>query len=387
MSGGRRIAVVTGSRADYGLLRPLLRALDAHDGFELRTVVTGMHLEPRFGDTWRAIEADGLAIEARVPTGLVDDAPTTLAAAMGRGVAGCGEAFAALAPDLVVVLGDRFEILAAVSAALVHRIPVAHLCGGDVTEGAWDEGIRHAISKLAHLHFPTHADAARRLIAMGEPPDRVHAVGSTGIDTLLATELLDRTALEADLGFRLRERNVLVTFHPETLAPDLGVADADELLAALDALGDGVGLLFTLPNADSGGAAVRARIESFMAGHGNARAWTSLGQLRYLSAMKHVDAVVGNSSSGLYEAPSLRVPTVNVGGRQDGRARAASVLDVPPERTQIERAVRAAFTLDCGAAVNPYGDGRAVPRIVAVLEATTNFRTLLRKGFHEEARP
>jgi UDP-N-acetylglucosamine 2-epimerase (non-hydrolysing)/GDP/UDP-N,N'-diacetylbacillosamine 2-epimerase (hydrolysing) len=293
-------------------------------------------------------------------------------------------AYRELAPDLVLVLGDRFEILAAVSAALVSRVPVAHLCGGDVTEGAWDEGIRHAITKMAHLHFPTHDAAARRIIAMGEAPERVVTAGSTGIDNLLGLDLLSREELEADLGFRFRTRNVLVTHHPETLASD-GAGDLDALLDALADLGDDVGIVFTLPNADTGGDAVRTRVEEFAAAHDNAGAWTSLGLQRYASVMSVADAVVGNSSSGLYEAPSLRTPTVNVGGRQAGRPCATSVRSAPAEREAIVAAIRSAFETDCTDAVNPYGDGHATERIVAALEAIDDFRDLLRKGFHEEA--
>ncbi len=383
MSGRRAVLVVSGSRADYGLLRPVMAGLAAHPRLRLLTLATGMHLEPRFGETWRALEADGFAPDARVPTGLVDDAPATIAAAIGRGTAGCAREIERLAPDLVLVLGDRFEILAAAAAATVLRVPLAHLCGGDVTAGAWDEGLRHAITKLAHLHFPTHADAARRIVRMGERPERVHCVGSTGLDTLRTTALLDRDALARELGFVLRPRNVLVTYHPETLAAGDTAADLDEVLAGLDALGPDVGLLFTLPNADAGGDALRARIERFVATRPNAGSWTSLGSLRYLSALRHADAVVGNSSSGLYEAPSLGVPTVNVGGRQDGRPRAASVLDVPASRAAVADAVRRAFALDCTAVVNPYGDGRATERILAALDAVPDFRALLRKGFHD----
>lgn len=383
-----RVLVVSGSRADYGLLRPVMEALDADPAFELLVLVTGMHLEERFGSTWRAFDDDGFSISARVPTDLADDEEETIAAAMGRGIAGCARTYQELAPDLVLLLGDRFEILAAASAALVCRVPVAHLCGGDVTEGAWDEGIRHAITKMSHLHFPTHDAAAARIVAMGESPARVFAVGSTGIDALVALDRMSRAELERDLGFALRRRNLLITYHPETLATGGATEDIDQLLAALDAINardDDIGMLFTFPNADAGGTEIRERIEEFVARNANAGSWTSLGQTRYLSLMGEADVVVGNSSSGLYEAPSLRTATVNIGGRQDGRPRAASVISVVAVKHAIVQALDDALALDCSATVSPYGDGHATGRVVAALAAIHDFPGLLRKGFHELA--
>ncbi len=384
----RRVLVVSGSRADYGLLRPVMQALKEHAAFDLLVLVTGMHLEKRFGGTSRAIEDDEFTINARVHTNLTDDSEVTIASATGRGIEGCARAYQQLAPDIVLLLGDRFEILAAASAALVCRIPVAHLCGGDVTAGAWDEGIRHAITKMSHLHFPTHDAAAQRIVAMGEAPERVFAVGSTGIDALLAAEPMPRAELEQDLGISLRARNLLITYHPETLAMDSAKDDLDEFLAALDSINardDDIGMLFTFPNADSGGSTIRRRIEEFVARNSNAGAWTSLGQTRYLSLMREVDVVVGNSSSGLYEAPSLRTATVNVGGRQDGRPRASSVISVSATRDAIARALDKALALDCSAAISPYGDGHATGRIIAALAAVDDFPGLLRKGFHDTA--
>lgn len=376
-----KVCVVTASRAEYGLLRPVMSAIASSERLELVVVVGGTHLEIVHGRTVQHIEADGFEVAWSIPAEMHDDSSVGIASSMGLTLEGASRALADLAPDIVLVLGDRFEILAVVQAALVCRIPVAHLCGGDVTEGAWDDAIRHAITKMAHLHFVTNADAARRVRQLGERDDRVHDVGSPGIDAIRTVALLEGDELEAALdGFRLRPRNVLVTYHPETLALDDGVARLDELLAALDAVED-LGVIVTMPNADLGGNALAERTRAWADGKDHVAVFTSLGQRRYLSVMAAVDAVVGNSSSGLYEAPSFRVPTVNIGGRQDGRLRASTVIDCPPERGAVEAAIRQAFDLDTEGAVNPYGDGHTSARIVEILEAIEDAPSLLRKGF------
>lgn len=378
----RKICVVTASRAEWGLLRPVAAAVRSTEGLFLQLAVSGTHLEPRHGHTVDAIVADGFPIDARVPIEMHDDSSIGIARSMGLAVEGFARAFSTLAPDIVVVLGDRFEILAVAEAALVCRLPLAHLCGGDVTEGAWDDAMRHAITKMAHLHFPSNEAAAARLRQLGERDEHIFVVGSPGIDALLEVDPLPLEELEVALGgFALRERNLLVTYHPETLDEGDGVGRLDELLAALDDLGPDVGVVLTLPNADLGGQALAERTRAWAEAHENAVAFPSLGQVRYLSLMARVDAVVGNSSSGLYEAPSFRTPTVNIGDRQAGRLRASSVLDVRPERQAIRQAIERAFDLDCADAVNPYGDGRAAPRVARALAAVENPRALLRKGF------
>jgi UDP-hydrolysing UDP-N-acetyl-D-glucosamine 2-epimerase len=376
-----KICVVTGSRAEYGLLRPVMTAIAGSDLLTLQVAVTGTHLEEAHGHTVDLIVADGFTVSAKVPAEMHVDTSVGIARSMGLTTEGFARAFEELQPDLVLVLGDRFEMLAVAQAALVCRLPVAHLCGGDVTEGAWDDAIRHALTKMSHLHFVTNHAAAGRVRQLGERPERVHEVGSPGIDVIRTLPLLDGSELDAELGFTLMTRNVLVTYHPETLAFDDGIARLDELLAALTALGPDVGIVVTMPNADLGGAALAAHIRAWADEHENAAAFMSLGQLRYLSTMAAVDAVVGNSSSGLYEAPSLFVPTVNIGGRQDGRLRASTVIDCPPERDAIEEAIHKAFDLDTIDAVNPYGDGNAAGAIVAVLEGIDDPAALLRKGF------
>jgi UDP-N-acetylglucosamine 2-epimerase (non-hydrolysing)/GDP/UDP-N,N'-diacetylbacillosamine 2-epimerase (hydrolysing) len=351
--------------------------------FRLRIIVTGMHLAPQFGLTWREIEKDGFSIDARVDLGLAGDRAADVTRSLGRGVMGFADVLERFRPDLLVLLGDRYEILAAAQAALIARVPVAHIAGGDVTEGAFDDAIRHSITKMAHLHFVTNADAARRVRQLGEDPSAIHAVGSPGIDVISRMKLLDLPALERELGFTFRERNLLVTFHPATLDDQPADAQFRELLVALDRLGNGVGVLFTLPNADPDGQAVIDRIGEYTASRPHTKAFASLGQLRYLSAVARVDAVVGNSSSGLYEVPSFRKPTVNIGDRQKGRLQASSVINCRPAADDIEMAVRRAFTLDCSGAVNPYGDGRSAERIIAALKAVPDFSKLLRKRFFD----
>lgn len=380
---GRRVCVVTGSRAEYGLLYWLLNDLRDDPDFDLQLVVTGMHLAPEFGNTVREIEQDGFAIARRVYMLLSGDSRAAIAKSVGLGVIAMSDALEQLAPDIVVVLGDRFEILAAAQACLIHNIPVAHIAGGDTTEGAIDEAMRHAISKMAHVHFVTNELSARRVRQLGENPVRVINVGSPGLDQLRRRPLLERKALEDSLGTQLGERNLLITYHPVTLSEDNGVAEFKELLAALDALDPSIKLWFTLPNADAGGRAIAAELQAWAAARSDrAQVHASLGHLRYLSLMAQVDAVVGNSSSGLYEAPSLEVATVDIGDRQGGRLAASSVLHCAGERTAIGAAIASAMTRDCAGTVNPYGDGRSSARILEALRALPPAAELMRKSFH-----
>lgn len=379
----RSICFVTGSRAEYGLLSPVMDAVRREPSFRLQVIVTGMHLAPQFGLTWKEIEKDGFPIDAKVDLDLSVDTPRAVTRSLGKGVAGFADELDRLRPDLLVLLGDRYEILAAAQAALIARIPVAHIAGGDVTEGAFDEAIRHSITKMAHLHFVTNADAARRVRQLGEDPAHIHTVGSPGIDVIRAVKLLDLPSLERELGFTFRERNLLVTFHPATLDDQPAGEQFRELLAALDRLGSGVGVIFTLPNADPDGRAIIDLIGVYTASRSHTKAFASLGQVRYLSVVAQADAVVGNSSSGLYEVPSFRKPTVNIGDRQKGRLQASSVINCRAAADDIEHAVRKAFTSDCSGAVNPYGDGRSAERIVAALKATPDYPKLLKKRFFD----
>jgi UDP-hydrolysing UDP-N-acetyl-D-glucosamine 2-epimerase len=378
----KKIAVVTGSRAEYGILYWVLRDLQAAPDLELQLVVTGMHLSPEFGMTVRQIEQDGFPIARRVEMLLSSDSPGGVTKSLGLGLIGMSDAVEACRPDVMLVLGDRFEILAAAQAALLHNVPLAHIAGGDTTEGAFDESIRHAITKMAHLHLVTNKLSARRVRQMGEDPASVHVVGNPGLDHLLRLSLLDRPALEAALAVPLGQRNLLVTFHPVTLEPEEGVRQQEELLAALAALPRDAVIWCTRPNADTGGRSLAQALDQWADGRDNVHVFSSLGQLRYLSLMAQVDAVVGNSSSGLYEAPSLKVPTVNIGDRQRGRTAPGSVIQCEPERGAIAAALEQAWSLDCSAVINPYGDGYSAPRIVAAVRALAFAKSSLKKTFH-----
>ena len=381
----RKICVVTGSRAEYGLLRWVMEAIRAAPDLQLQLVATGMHLSPEFGLTYRDIERDGFHIDRKVEMLLSSDTPVGIAKSMGVGLIGFGEALQQLQPDLLLVLGDRFEIFSAVAAALVARIPVAHVHGGESTEGAFDEAIRHSITKMAQLHFVAAEQYRKRVVQLGEHPERVFLVGGLGIDGIRKLPLLDRPALEAALGIRLGEKNLLVTFHPATLDGTDGAQQTTELLAALDQWPDRH-LIFTLPNADTHGRVLSVMIEQYAAGRANAHAYVSLGQVRYLSCLRHVDAVVGNSSSGLTEAPSFRIGTVNIGDRQRGRLKAASVIDCTPNRASIgaalEQMYSPAFQAGLAGVCNPYGEGGASERIVAVLRSHP-LDGIVKKSFHD----
>jgi GDP/UDP-N,N'-diacetylbacillosamine 2-epimerase (hydrolysing) len=381
----RKICVVTGSRADYGLLRWVMEGIRQRPAIALQLVATGMHLSPTFGSTYREIEADGFTIDARVDMELESDSATGIAHSMGAGVSGMAKAFESLAPDIVVLLGDRFEMLSASVAATVSRIPMAHLHGGETTEGAFDEGIRHAITKLAHLHFVAAEEYRRRVIQLGEQPERVFLVGGLGIDSIRRLPLLDRKPLESELGVELGPKSLMVTFHPATLEKSSAARQMRELLAALDALEDTT-LIFTMTNADPEGRGLFDVVTEFVSTHPRARAFTSLGQLRYLSCIAQVDGVVGNSSSGLIEVPAFQKGTVNIGDRQRGRLKAASVIDCAPDRAAITGAIATlyspAFQQSLASVKNPYGEGGASDRIVQIL-AEHPLDGLLKKPFHD----
>lgn len=381
----RKVCVVTGSRAEYGLLRELMLEIRNSASFELQLVVTGMHLDPAFGLTYRELEADGFVIDRKIDMLLSSDTATGLAKSMGLGLIGFGDALNQLSPDLLVVLGDRFEILPAVIAALVARLPVAHLHGGETTEGAFDESIRHSITKMSHLHFVAAEEYRRRVIQMGEDPSRVYTVGALGVDNICNIDLLDRVELENSLDFELGDRNLLVTFHPVTLDEESSKNQMKELLAALDSQSD-THLIFTMPNADTEGRELITMINDYVSGRSSACAFASLGQLRYLSCMRHVDAVVGNSSSGIIEAPSMQKGTINIGDRQRGRIKAASVIDCAANREDIvaalEKLYSKKFQVSLSSVANPYGLGDAAKKVFEVLEKCS-FENLVKKSFYD----
>lgn len=367
----RKICVITGTRAEYGLLRWIMQGIKDDPELSLQIIATGMHLSPEFGLTYRAIEQDGFVIDRKVEMMLSSDTPVGIAKSMGLGLIGFADALNDLRPDLLVVLGDRFEIFSAVSAALVARIPVAHLHGGETTEGAFDEAFRHSITKMSHLHFVAAEAYRQRVIQLGEQPERVFLVGGLGIDNIKRLRLLDRNSLEEALDFQFGAKNLLVTFHPVTLETATAGCQMAELLAALADLPD-TRLIFTLPNADTDGRVLIEMVEQFVAEHSNARAYASLGQLRYLSCIAQVDGVVGNSSSGLLEAPSFKKGSIDIGDRQKGRLRAGSVIGCEPVRESIAAALAqlysAEFQESLHDVVNPYGEGGASEEVVEKLK-------------------
>ncbi|MDT4332567.1 UDP-N-acetylglucosamine 2-epimerase [Methylomonas sp. MS20] len=382
----RKICVVTGSRAEYGLLYWLLNEIQADPDLTLQLVATGMHLSPEFGLTWRQIEADGFSIARKVEMLLSSDTPTGISKAMGLGLIGFADAFGELNPDIVVVLGDRFEIFAAAQAAMNLRIPIAHIHGGELSEGAVDDAIRHALTKLSHLHFTAAEVYRQRVIQLGEQPQRVFNVGAPGLDNIARLPLLDRAGLEQAIDFKLAERNLLATFHPATLEAETAAEQFQQLLQALDAFPE-VRVIFTYSNADAGGRVIAGLIEDYLARWPErVAAFVSLGSLRYLSAMRHVDAVVGNSSSGLLEAPAFKIPTVDIGDRQRGRLCAASVLHCPPQAEAIQAALEKVWSGELAETLanlhQPYGTGGASARIKDLLKRS-DLGDLLKKRFYD----
>jgi GDP/UDP-N,N'-diacetylbacillosamine 2-epimerase (hydrolysing) len=385
----RKICVITGTRAEYGLLRWVMQGIKNDPELTLQIVVTGMHLSPEFGLTYHEIEKDGFRIDRKVEMLISSDTPVGIAKSMGLGLIGFADTLNELRPDLIVVLGDRFEIFAAVSAALVARIPVAHLHGGEATEGLVDEAIRHSITKMSQLHFVAAEEYRKRVIQLGEQPERVFLVGGLGVDNIKRLKLLDRAELEASLGFEFAEKNLLITFHPVTLEDSTAANQMATLLAAMDELRDAQ-LIFTLPNADTDGRILIKMVEQFAASHTNAHVYTSLGQLRYLSCIAHVDAVVGNSSSGLAEVPSFKRATINIGDRQRGRLQAGSIINCEPTRQSIASALEKLYSADFQSGLdqvrNPYGEGGASEAIVSIVKAIS-LEGILKKRFHDYGPP
>jgi GDP/UDP-N,N'-diacetylbacillosamine 2-epimerase (hydrolysing) len=380
-----KICVVTGTRADYGLLQWVMKGIQQSQTLELQIIATGMHLSPQFGMTVEVIEADGFHIDRKVEMLLSSDTPVAVSKAMGLGMIGFADAFADLQPDMLLILGDRFELLSAAATATIARIPIAHVHGGESTEGAFDEAIRHSITKMSHLHFVAAEPYRRRVIQLGEDPQRVFEVGGLGTDSIQQLQLLSRRELEEDLGITFQLRNLLVTFHPVTLENRTSEGQMAELLAALSEL-ENTGLVFTMPNSDTDSLVLFEQIRDFCANHAHAAYFTSLGQLRYLSLMSHFDGVVGNSSSGLLEAPSLNKGTVNIGDRQSGRLKATSVIDCKPTRLAIRRALGTLFSENFQSTLqdvhNPYGSGHASRKIIDTLE-TVIVAGLAKKKFFD----
>jgi len=368
----KKICIVTGTRAEYGLLYWLMKGIQKEPDLDLKIIATGMHLSPEFGLTYRIIEKDGFHLDKKVEMILSADTPVSISKSTGLGLIGFAEALNELKPDLLMILGDRYELLAAAIAALFNRIPIGHIHGGETTEGAFDEAIRHSITKMAWWHFVAAEEYQKRVIQLGEDPKRVHLVGGLGVEGINKTKLLNKTDLEKVIDFKFGKRNLLVTFHPVTLENDTSKQQFEELLACLDKLKD-TSIIFTLSNSDTSGRIINSMIHAFVKDHSsNTKFYTSMGQLNYLSSLQFVDGVVGNSSSGLLEVPTFAVGTVNIGDRQKGRLKAKSVINCEPKKTSIKQAIETLYSKEFQKILpsieNPYGKGNASEKIIEILQ-------------------
>jgi len=380
----RKICVVTGTRAEYGLLFWLMKEIKDDNDLELQIIVTGMHLSPEFGLTYKEIEKD-FKIDKKIEMLLSSDTSIGISKSMGLAQISFAEAYMELQPDILVVLGDRYEIFSAVSTAMIARIPIAHLHGGETTEGAFDESIRHSITKMSHLHFTATDEYENRVIQLGEHPSRVFNVGGLGIENIKRLKLLHREEFEKSIDYKLNKKNILVTFHPVTLENSTAKEQFQELLNAIDKLED-TNIIFTKANSDTDGRIINHIIDEYVVKNAHKSVcFTSLGQLRYLSALQYIDAMVGNSSSGLAEAPSFKIGTINIGDRQKGRIKAESVIDCSVDEKSISEAFTKLYSkkfqdslMD---AKNPYGDGCASEKIIEVLK-TVDLENILKKSFY-----
>jgi GDP/UDP-N,N'-diacetylbacillosamine 2-epimerase (hydrolysing) len=380
----RKICVVTGTRAEYGLLRWVMQGIKEDPELELQIIVTGMHLSTTFGLTYKEIEKDGFQIDYRIETISESDSPIGISESIAKGVHGCALALKELQPDLVVLLGDRFEIFAAATAAMVSRIPIAHIHGGETTEGLIDEAFRHSITKMSQIHFVAAPEYRDRVLQLGESPNNVFLVGGLGLDNIKQLTLLGKEALENALGLKFDSRNLLVTFHPVTLENDTAAQQMNEILEVLAGLHDTT-LIFTFPNADTGGRIIIKMIEEFVDCNPNAYSYKSLGQLGYLSCLQFIDGVLGNSSSGLTEVPSFKKGTINIGDRQLGRLKAESVINCGPSRAEIMNALDVLYSQDfqdkLANVINPYGNGGATNKVLEVLRSI-DLSDILKKKFN-----
>ena len=381
----RKICVVTGSRAEYGLLYWLMKEININNELMLQIVVTGMHLSEEFGNTYLQIEKDGFHIDKKVDISLKSDTELGISKSMGLGVIGFADAFNKLQPDLIVVLGDRFEIFSAASAALIAKIPVAHIHGGEVTEGVIDESIRHSITKMSHLHFAATDEYRKRIIQLGEQPGKVFNVGGLGIDNINKLKLLTKADFENAINFELGEKNLLITFHPVTLEKSTSVIQFQELLDSVSELRD-TKIIFTKANSDTDGRIINTLIDDYVAIHKNTVAFKSMGQLNYLSALQFMDAVVGNSSSGLIEAPSFKIGTINIGDRQRGRIKVPSVISCLPKKSDIDSAFNKMYSREFQNTLdkieNAYGNGGASKEIVNIIKSV-DLHDIIKKPFYD----
>lgn len=383
----KRICAITGSRSDYDLLYPVLKKIKSNGEFELQLLVTGNHFTRKFGLTYKEIENDGFSISERVRIDLSDDSEEGVARALGQGVIGSAKALRSLTPDIILALGDRYETFSAVIAGFISKIPIVHIHGGELTEGLIDDAIRHSITKMSFLHFTSTMDYRNRVIQLGESPETVFYVGATGVDNIKHSPLLSRVDLERELGFNLGKKSLLVAFHPVTLEGKLSCQNFKEMLCAIETL-KGVNVIFTKPNADMHGDIICHLIDGYVKRNpSTAKVIASMGRIKYLSTLKFVDVMLGNSSSGIIEFPSFFKPTVNVGDRQRGRIRAGSVIDCPLEKKQILKALSKAFSDKfrnyCLKVKNPYGDGRAAEKIYSIIRIKAKGPISLKKSFFD----
>lgn len=385
MSRARKVSILTTSRADYGYLLEPAKALQAAPDFAVSWIVSGSHLAPHTGGTVNEIERDGWTIDDRVEIFPTDeDSPAARGRTLALAVEGYTGALLRQKPDYLMLLGDRYEVLPGAMAAMVADVPVIHLCGGDITEGANDDQVRHALTKLSHLHGVTNADAARRVRQMGEESWRICEIGSPALDALATLPSKGRRELFADLGIADRQHLVLVTYHPVTWDQEASKRGIESLIAALSLLDpEKFSVLVTGTNLDAHHSDIRERFEAYLRAGSGRYFRESVGHKNYLLLMRHAAFVAGNSSSGLYEAPSFRIPTINIGDRQTGRLKASSIIDCPEDAAAIFDAMQRALTLDCSGTVNPYGDGHASERLLNFLRTFDDPRKLLRKKFHD----
>lgn len=383
----KKICVITGTRAEYGLLRPLINRVKEDKDLKLQLIATGMHLSPEFGLTYKEIEEDGFIIDEKIEILLSSDTSVGISKSMGLAMIGFADAFARLNPDMVVVLGDRYEIFAAASTAMVSRIPIAHIHGGETTEGAFDEAFRHSITKMSYLHFTSTEEYKNRVIQLGEDPDRVFNVGAIGIESIKTLKLLGKEELEENIEFEFGKKTVMVTFHPVTLEENTSAEQFGELLLALDKLQD-TKFIFTKANSDTDGRIINKMIDDYVnKNKEKSVAFTSMGQLRYLSALQYTDLVIGNSSSGIVEVPSFNIPTINIGDRQKGRTQSDTVINCEPTIDSIIEAINFGFSDEFRKKIrrskNIYGDGNVTGRILYVIKDSLGKGIDIKKKFYD----
>lgn len=381
-----KICVATGSRADYGLLKPLLEKINNDPEINLQLIVTGAHLSPEFGLTYKQIESDGFSIGSKVEMLLSSDTAEGITKSMGLGMIGFADAFKYLKPDLLIILGDRYEMLSVASTALIFRIPIAHIHGGEITEGAYDDSIRHSITKMSHLHFTSTETYLKRVIQLGEQPERVFNVGAIGLDNFQSIKFRSKEELEKDLNIRFDKYNYLVSFHSETLSDETVEQQLFEIIKAIDSQENSF-FIFTKTNADTDGRIINDMISKYVKNNTSKAAFfSSLGTLYYLSIMKYVTAIIGNSSSGIVEAPTAKTATINVGQRQKGRIQASSIINCNAKSEAIIKSIDLVkdpcFRKNLVKIVNPYGNGTATTQIYNTLK-TIDIKAINKKKFYD----